>query len=564
MKSLFGLFALFTCIAGLAINHNGQTLHVPEASDSDYYSLLLNGTTYSVVAGRLSQAVAYAYYAKTMNTTGWAYLAINTNDEFDDAVQMYAAGFLESALTRDLIYQSWYNEYINQFNSKPPPADLVMWVNKNVEYMNKQIQANSATSPYWYQVGLVWQQLKGLVDGYTAVAAPNTLTIGMTEFLLVNMDGDLTDLLPALNVSQRFPDWEEVTPLDISNWIFRNGHCSALIKVTPDYSDLFSGHTTWTSFYEMVRILKSYNFPLSGSKGSAAIKTLFSGYAGTLSSVDDFYVIDTGLVVIETTNGIMNNTLYDLITPQSVLSWVRVIVANRMATSGAQWVSVFSEQNSGTYNNQWIVVDHKKFVPGRYFEDGTLTVLEQIPGYIESKDVTANLETGYWPSFNVPFFEYVFNVSGFWSAFNKYGPLFSYQNNPRARIFRRDANNVAGVHSMQKMMRYNDWLNDPLSDDNPGNAISSRFDLVNAPNPNPFLVQGAFGGVDSKMTSATLSQVNPTMWAQSGPTHDQQPPFRWDNTLWKDISHEGQPDVWAFDWQKFGTQPDLSHNDDKN
>jgi hypothetical protein len=41
---------------------------------------------------------------------------------------------------------------------------------------------------------------------------------------------------------------------------------------------------------------------------------------------------------------------------------------------------------------------------------------------------------------------------------------------------------------------------------NPGNQISSRFDLVpkgdNPPNPN--LVRAAFGGIDSKITSKAL------------------------------------------------------------
>jgi len=307
----------------------------------------------------------------------------------------------------------------------------------------------------------------------------------------------------------------------------------------------------------MVRMLKSYNFPLSGTGGSVAIKTLFSGYPATLSSVDDFYVIDTNLVVFETTNGIMNNTLYSIITPQSVLSWVRVIVANRMAPSGKVWVETFSKENSGTYNNQWSVVDFNKFFPGKYFTNGAFYILEQIPGYIEYADITANLETGYFPSFNVPYFEYIFNVSGFWEAFNTYGSLFSYQNNPRAQIFRRDANSVKSISDFQNIMRYNNWMNDPLSHGNAGNAISSRFDLVNQPNPDPFLAQAPFGGIDSKVTSYQLSIDSPVLLAQSGPTHDSQPPFNWNNPPWSSTIHEGMPDLWDFDWVKFATNPEF-------
>ena len=51
---------------------------------------------------------------------------------------------------------------------------------------------------------------------------------------------------------------------------------------------------------------------------------------------------------METTNGIMNKTLWDFITPQSVLEPVRVMVSNRLASSGAEWCKTFAPLNSGT------------------------------------------------------------------------------------------------------------------------------------------------------------------------------------------------------------------------
>lgn len=33
----------------------------------------------------------------------------------------------------------------------------------------------------------------------------------------------------------------------------------------------------------------------------------------------------------------------------------------------------------GRYNNEWMIVDYKKFVPGKAIQPGTLTVLEEIP-----------------------------------------------------------------------------------------------------------------------------------------------------------------------------------------
>ena len=77
---------------------------------------------------------------------------------------------------------------------------------------------------------------------------------------------------------------------------------------------------------------------------------------------------------------VFNKTLLDLITPQSVLTWVRGNVANRVATSGTSWVSWFSKQNSGTINNQWMVVDMNLFTPFMSLQSGLLTIAEQLPG----------------------------------------------------------------------------------------------------------------------------------------------------------------------------------------
>jgi hypothetical protein len=40
------------------------------------------------------------------------------------------------------------------------------------------------------------------------------------------------------------------------------------------------------------------------------------------------------MIVMETTNGVLNSKLYDLVIPQSLLTWQRVFVANRLATNG--------------------------------------------------------------------------------------------------------------------------------------------------------------------------------------------------------------------------------------
>ena len=56
--------------------------------------------------------------------------------------------------------------------------------------------------------------------------------------------------------------------------------------------------------------------------------------------------------VVETTNHIFSPRLLDDLSPAKLPSWIRVRMAFMLADSGAEWVRLFSEHNSGTYNNQ--------------------------------------------------------------------------------------------------------------------------------------------------------------------------------------------------------------------
>ena len=50
-----------------------------------------------------------------------------------------------------------------------------------------------------------------------------------------------------------------------------------------------------------------------------------------------------------------------------------------MATSGRQWAELVAFKNSGTYCNQYMVVDLKLFRPGEELQPDLLWVIEQVP-----------------------------------------------------------------------------------------------------------------------------------------------------------------------------------------
>lgn len=501
-----------------------------------------------------SNSIAWGIFTDEIQTTGWSYLEVFTNPFFMDHQQAYAAGLVEARLTGPLIERQFSNVYGNYCTPDPDYCQrLHAFLEMNLEYMLNSTRAYSGSDPYWHQVGLVLVQLAGLQTGMSGASSyvyvGDNLTPAVSRVLLLNLHGDLNDLQVVLNYT------------GVENGRRRQGSCSALVKPAPGNGDLYFAHGTWTAYNTMLRILKKYTLlyhtaPLGGVEIPGTTMT-FASYPGRLFSGDDFYLVDTGLAALETTVGNENAQLWKHVTPVgTVQEWIRNMVANRLALTGRQWTDVFSRYNSGTYNNQWTVVDYKRFIPGSpVLQGGLLWVLEQIPGMIRAADLTPVLQRqGYWASYNSPFFPSIFNNSGLPALVAKYGDWYSYDRSPRARMFRRDHASAHDMASVMRLMRYNDYLHDPLSQcqqcdprPNAENAIAARSDLNPANGSYPFyaLTRRPHGATDVKLTNRTLFQKM-QFWAISGPTYDQQPVFRWSTSGFDDVKHDGHPDVWDF------------------
>jgi hypothetical protein len=285
---------------------------------------------------------------------------------------------------------------------------------------------------------------------------------------------------------------------------------------------------------------------------------MFSGYPGTVAGIDDFYVTDQKLTVIETTNSVFNMSLFDVIKYDNIVPyWIRVVVATRSAKTAKEWHSLFYQYNSGTYNNQWLTVDYKLFKPGQPLPADVLWVSEQIPGYYHMEDQTSVLQRGHWPSYNVPFYSDVYEMSGYPAVVHVHGPQHSYQLAPRGPIFRRDADapqDLEGVRHFMRLNRFNITLPhstqvDPLFS-TPTSAIAARADLEGVN------VRSLGGAIDAKIVSNELiSRMAVT--AIAGPTNngvsgDDQPVFEWTG-IWNNGSfpHFGQPTRFDFPWVNF-------------
>jgi hypothetical protein len=49
--------------------------------------------------------------------------------------------------------------------------------------------------------------------------------------------------------------------------IVGSGSCSALIKLLPNNKELFISHVTWTTYIDLLRIFKMYDFPFKTNQG---------------------------------------------------------------------------------------------------------------------------------------------------------------------------------------------------------------------------------------------------------------------------------------------------------
>jgi len=317
----------------------------------------------------------------------------------------------------------------------------------------------------------------------------------------------------------------------------------------------------------MTRIWKAYDFPL---RGVAAKKISFSSYPGCVSSTDDYYLMDSGLAVTETTLQVPNKQQYDT-SASSLPDFLRIMAANRVASSGREWVDSMVGSATGTYSSQWLVVDYTRFSPGSSLPEGTFHVLEQAPGISHFEDMSAHLQReGYWASYDRAYFDDVRAATGDdameaklrkapeGSEARAEAALFSKSGTPRAQIVHQTARGVSSLESMRGEMTRNHGTEEPVQQAAlrvPWFTISARSDLEDREHINR---QGSpDGGVDSKVTSSCLFRTL-TAQAISSPTHADMPPFRWASAsgeeVWPGYPHDGLPNTANFDWVRVDAQ----------
>ncbi|KAF0720690.1 Aste57867_115 [Aphanomyces stellatus] len=494
------------------------------------------------------RATAFATFNDSVAAIGWSQLWLRATNNGSFNAAMFAAGYAEAALTHRRIAEHFTNTFVYFYgNDTIAPARVNAFFARNLAWMRTRIAAATKDDAsdddrrYWQMVAGVLAQLDGLRQGYAAFAAADAPRLTEMDIFFMNSDGDMQDLIAFANHTTAKPTKDKPSKT--------NFKCSALIRLLP--TDLLWGHATWDTYAAMNKMFKHYDLPLPDDKDHRR-RISMSSSPGYISSVDDWYLLDSGLAVMETTVGNFNASLESqFVSPNACLTWVRTKVANALATTGPDWAALFRQHNSGTYNNQWMILDLSLFHNGRLRPHG-LTLLEQLPGHIKAADVSDVLNRqGYWASYNIPYFPEIYTTSGFAL---KPGDTWSYTQCSRAKIFARDAPAVQSLDDLKHLMRCvstnpprahrptrsNHYATDPLSVHDPGRAVAARYDL--ATDPNTFDLNGA---IDAKVTSLRRAHALECD-AVLGPTNDDQPTFEWIAAYDTLASHVGHPRVFNF------------------
>lgn len=511
---------------------------------------------------------------------GWDVVTATGNDTFmqmseENRLLGYkAAGFGEGFLNHVRIWQNFQNTFNGPngvYGMLLSSPQIVPWIERHYAYL---VTRSKQADDIGKTLGGMLALIEGLSEGYLAANTNPAEAINATQMFWLSFQAEVGDIITAYSTSEEVEMWAQFPKMDPRR---PARHCSALVKVLAD--DVYFSHDTWSSFNSMMRQYKTYNF-----EGHVVS---MSGYPGVVHSIDDWYITQSRLAVMETTNGVYNTTLFtEYVQPgtDTISEFLRVMIANFLATSSSSWVQYFQTENSGTYNNQWMIFDMKKFTPGSPLPADTFWVAEQLPGSqypygVTSADKTAHLNTeGYWASYNLPYFTNVYDVSENLQQYIATGNFFSYTNYSRALIFHRNQSDVVDLDSMKAIMRYNNYKFDPFSlIDNCTTAtngvcnppysamltIASRGDL-NPPGgeshygPNyDFLTQRDHCATDTKIAVWSKMMSSKDQMAGvviNGPTRYQQPTFQWSTSPFAnnaDIIRIGLPDVYDFDFQEF-------------
>jgi hypothetical protein len=317
-------------------------------------------------------------FDEAINKTGWYVLSMEGREGLAGPLMGKCVGYLEGVLTQHRFYQalSLFKDAVNVKRDAHFKAKLIAFYKDHLRWIEQSIAAYP-DDLYWRQVSVLQSMFEGMYAGYTKTAPPEEI-VDYHDFYAYVAMGDTMELNSVVNAVRKYdvygPTVEKYEDVEL---ILR---CTGMIKLTPNRDDIYFAHDSWTDYRALHSVIKNYNLPCPEFKNKSPRVSL-STTLGLISSVDDFFINEKGLMIFETTFTLQNWTLFtNYLTAKSVMNWMRTILAAFTADNVHEWDDQFLRHNSGTYNNEYYVVDTKLLRENRRVEKDLVHAVTQIPG----------------------------------------------------------------------------------------------------------------------------------------------------------------------------------------
>ncbi|XP_026735278.1 putative phospholipase B-like lamina ancestor [Trichoplusia ni] len=520
----------------------------------------------------IPRGVARAYFRMDIDTTGWSLLEIETDPSYSDEHQAYAAGIVEGALTWSLIHSHLDNtirakcgEDTNTMKQCEKFRDAL---DKSVDIWKAQAAERGDEDPFWHHVSLYYTQISGIFTGWK-----HGIDRSMKEY-----ETDISDLYWLNSVAEALEIQRKMNLTLEDESIATVPHLSsAFLRVVDDINHdgtptkkLYVSQNAAGSYSSMTRILKKYklNYHVTSKDTQLVPGTSvhFSGYPGSITSQDEFYIVKGNEHRMAVTGTALRNYNIKLWKEVNITEQVpvgpRVSAANHLASNVSSWGHILASSNSGTGSKQWLIVDFNRFdtlhTPRPEEEKpeqnevvtestvdkdvrhivvhrnsnghskGLVALVEQVPGLTHSADLSdAFLKQGYWATYGLPFFKDITDITHVNKMEEMYGNIFSETGSSRAVLFKEGCKNATNLESILLLMRQNNLTeaNSTAGDNNCAGDIhcilseEGYWSVVGARGDIGNIHKEAYGVIDTKVVSGALNESKLEFFTLSGPPY---------------------------------------------
>jgi len=224
--------------------------------------------------------VAQGTWHDKLDQVGWCSIMMQTStaQDVDDGVKMYAAGAVEGYLSAKRITEFHHNSRA-LLDQNPENNGRIAPLSKALKQTVSGLQrmaedGNSDATTLNGQARLSLLQTWGVRDGYALAAEGGKASLSMPDMFLLNSDGVVDELVTALggpagdallqtnsHRHRKLRGPSQNNSVAAHHAKTASGHCTGLVHLADDNSEVYFGHTTWESFSEMTRIRTSMTFP---------------------------------------------------------------------------------------------------------------------------------------------------------------------------------------------------------------------------------------------------------------------------------------------------------------